>query len=79
MSNYYSASGSNAEAKSVIDGCKADGKNLLQQAEQALAAGQSAKAKELAARADKILGSDPLAQKAKEILKKASAAGRGEE
>ncbi len=79
VANDYSASGSNAEAKSVIDGCKADGKNLLQQAEQALAAGQSAKAKELAARADKILGSDPLAQKAKEILKKASAAGRGEE
>ncbi len=79
VANDYSATGSHPDAKAVIDGCKADGKNLLQQAEQALAAGQSAKAKELAARADKILGSDPLAQKAKEILKKASAAGRGEE
>lgn len=79
VANDYSATGSHPEAKAVIDGCKADGKNLLQQAEQALAAGQSAKAKELAARADKILGSDPLAMKAKEILKKASAAGRGEE
>ncbi|MBI5608890.1 MAG: FHA domain-containing protein [Deltaproteobacteria bacterium] len=79
VANDYSATGSHPDAKAVIDGCKADGKNLLQQAEQALAAGQSAKAKELAARADKILGSDPLALKAKEILKKASAAGRGEE
>lgn len=79
VANDYSATGSHPEAKAVVDGCKADGKNLLQQAETALAAGQSAKAKELASKAEKILGSDPLAAKAKEVLKKAAAAGRGEE
>ena len=76
----YTATGSHPEAKAVADGCKADGKKLLDQADQALAAGKAAQAKELAAKAEKILGpSDPLAQKARDILKKASAAGRGEE
>jgi hypothetical protein len=78
--NNYSASGVHPPAKVVIDGCKGDGKKLLDQAEQALAAGKTGPAKELAVKAEKILGpTDPLTQKAKDIQKKAAAAGRGDE
>lgn len=77
--NNFTATGSHPEAKAVVDGCKADGKKLLDQAEQALAAGKGQAAKELAVKAEKILGPmDPLTQKAKEIQKKAAAAGRDE-
>jgi pSer/pThr/pTyr-binding forkhead associated (FHA) protein len=75
----YTASGSHPDAKAVVDGCKGDAKKLLDQAEAALTAGQGAKAKELATKAEKMLGGgDPLAQKAKDIMKKASSAGRDE-
>ena len=77
--NNYTATGTHPETKAVIDGCRGDGKKLLDQAEQALAAGKGQVAKELAVKAEKILGSDPLAQKAKDIQKKAAAAGRGDE
>ncbi|MBM4342987.1 MAG: FHA domain-containing protein [Deltaproteobacteria bacterium] len=77
--NNYTATGTHPETKAVIDGCKADGKKLLDQAEAALQAGKGQVAKELAIKAEKILGMDPLAQKAKDIQKKAAAAGRGEE
>ncbi len=77
--NNYTATGSHPDAKSVIDGCKADGKKYLDQAEAALAAGKGPAAKELAQKAEKILGPmDPLTAKAKEIQKKAAAAGRDE-
>ncbi len=77
--NNYTATGTHPDTKAVIDGCKADGKKLLDQAEAALAAGKGQVAKELAIKAEKILGMDPLAQKAKDIQKKAAAAGRGDE
>ncbi len=77
--NNYTATGTHPETKAVIEGCKADGKKLLDQAEAALAAGKGQVAKELAIKAEKILGMDPLAQKAKDIQKKAAAAGHGDE